>query len=558
MAKIHTLKISNFRGISSFEQVFGISDFVCIIGRGDSGKTTILDAISYVLNPNWNLTIRDTDFHNCDVAKPIEIEVSLYDLPKKLIQESKFGLYIRGLDKTDETIKDEIEDDLEIVLTLKLIVEKSLQPKWFIINGRQDPIEISSSERSLLNMFQISDYLDNHFSWDRRSPLKALFKLDDEESSITDVLTDSMRNVKKELDKKDFKEFENVLKKITNSSKTFGIDISKVSTNLDLKNISLSEGRFSLYDENVPFRLKGKGSKRLISIAIQAELAKLGGIVLIDEIEQGLEPDRAQHLAKTLKIENKGQIFITTHSRDVIVELDVDNLYKIIKNESEFRKLKDSMQGTVRKNPEAFFSNKVIVCEGATEVGFCKALNNKRLIDGEDNISLKGVRLVDGTGSTFINYCKDFVECGYEVCAFCDSDEININSKKKELENIGVKIIDCEDGNALENQLFKELPWEAIQEMVFYAIELKSEKSINDSVEAKFNELYENDVYPWIIAESPEMRDVLGKVALTKEWFKRVDHGNKIGAILFNHLDKIGETHIGKQVAELSNWIDNV
>ncbi|WP_445956251.1 ATP-dependent nuclease [Yeosuana sp.] len=558
MAKIHTLKINNFRGIDIFEQAFGSNDFVCIIGRGDSGKSTVLDAISYVLNPNWNLTIKDTDFHNCDVSKPIEIEASLYDLPKKLIQESKFGLYIRGLDKTDDTIKDEIEDENEIVLTLKLVVEKTLQPKWYIVNNRQDPIEISSSERSHLNMFQISDYIDNHFSWDKRSPLKALFKLDDEESSITDVLIESMRNVKKELDKKDFNEFENVLKKIIASSKIFGIDISKVSTNLDLKNIALSEGRFSLYDDNVPFRLKGKGSKRLISIAIQTELAKSGGIVLIDEIEQGLEPDRAQHLAKTLKLGNTGQIFITTHSRDVIVELDVANLYKIIKNEKNLRKLKDSMQGTVRKNPEAFFSDKVIVCEGATEVGFCRSLNNKRLLDGKDNISLKGVRLVDGTGSEFINYCKDFVECGYEVCAFCDSDDSNINDKKQELKDIGVTIIDCENENAIENQLFKELPWEAIQQMVFYAIELKSQSSIQDSVKAKFIELYKELDYPWIIAESAEMREVLGKVALKKEWFKRVDHGEKIGSILFNHIDAINETHIGKQVAKLSNWIDNV
>lgn len=96
MAKIHTLKINNFRGIDSFEQVFGLNDFVCIIGRGDSGKSTILEAISYVLNPNWNLTIKDTDFHNCNVSTPIEIEVSLYDLPKKLIQESKLDYTYGG------------------------------------------------------------------------------------------------------------------------------------------------------------------------------------------------------------------------------------------------------------------------------------------------------------------------------------------------------------------------------------------------------------------------------------------------------------------------------
>ena len=70
--------------------------------------------------------------------------------------------------------------------------------------------------------------------------------------------------------------------------------------------------------------MRGKGTKRLLSIAIQLELAKRGGIILIDELEQGLEPDRAKFLAKCLKDRGEGQVFITTHSSNVIVELDFD------------------------------------------------------------------------------------------------------------------------------------------------------------------------------------------------------------------------------------------
>jgi putative ATP-dependent endonuclease of OLD family len=122
MAKIHSLKISNFRGIQKLEQVFGITDFICLIGRGDSGKTTILEAISAVLSPSWNLTFYDTDFFNGDIEVPIEIEVSMYDLPKDLIQENKYGLFIRGLDKSTDIIFDDVLDDHETILTLKLIV----------------------------------------------------------------------------------------------------------------------------------------------------------------------------------------------------------------------------------------------------------------------------------------------------------------------------------------------------------------------------------------------------------------------------------------------------
>ena len=122
MAKIHTLKILNYKGLKKFEQVFGITDFVCLIGRGDSGKTTILEAISAVLSPNWNLTFYDTDFFNGDITNPIEIEVSLYDLPTTLIQESRFGLYIRGLDLSTGLIHDEIEDSHVTILTIKVTI----------------------------------------------------------------------------------------------------------------------------------------------------------------------------------------------------------------------------------------------------------------------------------------------------------------------------------------------------------------------------------------------------------------------------------------------------
>ena len=98
MAKIYSLSIKNFRGINEFHQVFN-SDLICLIGRGDSGKSTILEAISYVLSASWNHSFFDNDFHNCNTNSAIIIEATLKDLPPDLIREDKFGLYLRGLDR---------------------------------------------------------------------------------------------------------------------------------------------------------------------------------------------------------------------------------------------------------------------------------------------------------------------------------------------------------------------------------------------------------------------------------------------------------------------------
>lgn len=67
MAKIIHLDIKNYRGIKHLPLEFKADqNLICFVGRGDCGKTTILEAISSVLSPSWNLNFYDTDFYNCD------------------------------------------------------------------------------------------------------------------------------------------------------------------------------------------------------------------------------------------------------------------------------------------------------------------------------------------------------------------------------------------------------------------------------------------------------------------------------------------------------------
>ena len=74
MSHIHRLIIYNYRGIKHLDCDFGDENLIILIGRGDSGKTTILNAIHAVLSPSWNMTFNDLDFHEQDLSKPIIIE----------------------------------------------------------------------------------------------------------------------------------------------------------------------------------------------------------------------------------------------------------------------------------------------------------------------------------------------------------------------------------------------------------------------------------------------------------------------------------------------------
>jgi putative ATP-dependent endonuclease of the OLD family len=567
MPYIHSLSVRNYRGIKSFHHVFGESKFICLIGRGDSGKSTILEAIANVLSPSWNLSFHDNDFYNCETENPIEIEAILAGLPDSIINESKFGLYIRGIDKNTGLIHDDIETGHCKCLTIQLKIKKDLEPSWCVINGRTtEPVPFSANDRAKLNAFAVSDYVDRHFSWTKGNPLYYLLKkeehVDEEEDNI---MIDALREAKNTIDGHAFKQFDGVISKVKTSAAQLGVKIDNASTTIDFKDISIKDGRVCLHDENIPFRLKGKGSKRLLSIAIQIAVADAGGIVLIDEIEQGLEPDRVQHLVNTLKRKNKGQVFITTHSRDAVVELECHDLLLFSKAKNKLINFEKELQDCLRASPEVFFARKVIVCEGPTEIGICRALNTYRIKDKpEANFSYLGVRLANGVGDNCIKYSEKFNEVTFPTCLFCDSDKEAINEKKQNLISKGIKVIDWDDNDCLEVAICKDLNFECLKGVLHLASDLKKEdqgidenaaiKSIWDGVKTKFGKDCPEKLTEE--ADSPQLRKAIGLAAKSGSWFKTQTKAENLGDIIFKHFDNLSDNKLKNQLTELSNWID--
>ncbi|MBN9483137.1 MAG: hypothetical protein BGO70_01030 [Bacteroidetes bacterium 43-93] len=569
MAKIHSLQIQNFRGIKKFDQTFGQSDIVCLIGRGDSGKSTILEAISHVLSPQWNISIQDSDFTDCDTKTPIQIQVTLREVSGKLIQDDKFGLYLRGI--TNNAVIDSVDEAEEIALTIRLRINKDLEPQWFVFNEQQGEVHISAADRSRLNVFMVSDYVDRHFSWNKGNPLYSLLKQNESEGvDEEDVIINALREAKSKIDSHSFPELDTALQKVIVSAKTFGIDISKVANTIDFKDILVKEGKVSLHDTKVPFRLKGKGSKRLLSIAIQTSLAEQRGIILIDEIEQGLEPDRVQHLVATLKKNNFGQIFLTTHSQDVLVELSTSDLFLMRQGASMLKTFSTDLQGLLRGNPTSFFANKIIVCEGATEIGICRALNAFKIEKGQSNAAYQGVRFADGKGSQGVVYTDGFYDSGFSTCLFCDSDlkkdNQDVNKNKDRLSKKGIKLVDWDSGDCLETAVFKYLPFDAMSDVLACATAFKEaeeggdltihKKAIWEGIAAKFG----RECPSTFTAEtdSPALRAAMAKAATAKNksWFKSQSKGNELGKIIFKHWDAISDNKLKHQLNELSKFID--
>lgn len=574
MAKLHHIKIQHFRGIDNFEQIFA-NGIMCIIGRGDSGKSTILEAISYVFSQSWSLHLNDSDFYGCNTTIPIIIEGTVVEIPDDLIV--KFNNHLRGIDKEGRLIDDmeseeASDNNVKTALTIQLKVTKDLEPSWSVVSYHGvEQIPIKANDRGKLNVFAVTDYTDKHFSLNKGNPLYSLYKqlngtaVIDEENRVLDVI----REAKEAFDNSVGVKFDSVIDKIKKEAEMLGVSLKELNAMLDHRDIAISENKVSIHEEGIPFRLKGKGSKRLLSLAIQLAMTQPSGVILIDEIEQGLEPDRVQHLVNELAKLTERQVIITTHSSNVAVELTSSSMYIMKKNAHQLLQVGKGLQDCIRKNPEAFFAKKIVICEGATEIGICRALNDYRMTLGLPSAACEGVRFVDGTGNAMKHYVEEFVSLGYPTALFCDSDPEGkeINDLKPSFKEKGVEVIDCEEGFSIEGQVFKDLPWEIVKELVnlYFILRVENEKSsdllqANKDVFSMINarlstrQEWKED---WYEEESNDLREALYKAAGNKSWFKRIDLGQKMGKCILDHYDELPtESRVKVELDSISRWIN--
>lgn len=567
MAHLYKLAIHHFRGIKDLEVTFGNTKFVAIIGRGDSGKTTILKAIASVLSPNWNLSFNDWDFYQCKTDEPIVIEAVVKDLPDELIKQGKFGLCL-GLIKEDGSITYDFEDmpeaeleKCEKMITIRLKVTDNLEPRWTVISGPALDVEteISGFDRAKLKMFQVSDYIDNHFSYSKGSPLYSLLRQDmDDKNTPGEKILAMVRDAYAAIQRNNtFKEFDKVKETIVTLAKGVGLNITELNTLVEFKENAYSESNITLHSNNVPYRLHGKGSKRLLSIAIQKGLVEDGGIVLIDELEQGLEPDRSRNLARLLKQTEKGQVFVTTHSREVIAEVDATSLFMLHEDGGGFETFCKSYQGMLRRIPECVLAKRVICCEGATELGIVRAIDEYLQEKRGFGLAAHGIVYVDCKGGDqFYRDAIRLTKKRIDACVLADDDvENDLERVQKDAAKNNVQGIICDKGKAIEQMLFSYLPWEVIGDMLRHSEEAMGKQNVYPILTYNDAESIEaiKDV-----AEQFRVREECSKRAGEKRWFKRIDHGEFVGRVWFECIDKIAaDSGLKREYDELMDWIEN-
>ncbi|MCC7169394.1 MAG: ATP-binding protein, partial [Planctomycetes bacterium] len=367
------VEIERFRGIKSLDWIVN-GKVVCLIGPGDSTKTTILDAIELALSPRWSIPFDDTDFFGADTTLSLSITVTIGDLPAELLSNRKFGHHTRGW-LAPESLHDEPQEGDEVVLSIRLSVSSSLEPTWAVVNGRDtEGVRIGAEDREKLGCMRLGEDLDRHFSWARGS---VVAQLTGKGTSIAGVLAEAARAARDAVAKNappQLKPFNDAAAMAQRLGGSLGVQPrATYQARLDTTGVSLGSSGLSLHEGDIPVRRAGAGTRRLLAVAIQRDLAKTGGLTLIDEVEHGLEPHRLRHLLRELRDGeggNKGHVVMTTHAPIALGELDAMELriVRCVAGVTTVQLVGSLLQPIVRKSAEAFLARKVVVCEGKTEL----------------------------------------------------------------------------------------------------------------------------------------------------------------------------------------------
>lgn len=544
-----------------------------LIGSGDSGKSTILDGIDLALSSRWNPQLSDNDFYKADTSEIVLIEVTVGALPSSLVTDRKYGMDLRGVSPLGEVHDEPAMGDQE-VLTIRFTIGADLEPGWFVVTDRQsEPKAISAKDRGLFGTARIDENPQAHFSWSRGS---ALLSLTEDAAQVPTILAEAQRRMRASVGQLQT----GALAAAVTAAKAAAADVGagptadNLSAALNLDAVAARGSGLALHDQVIPLQRSGRATQRLVAMAIQQSAVTDGSITLVDEIEAGLEPFRLRHLLRHLTVGTevpdgteegtRGQVILTTHSPAVLEELPANAIHLVRRNAGgkvSVAQIPESLQAVLRAIPESFLGRKVLVCEGKTELGMCRAMERQWSIDFGRGRPLAhvGVVLALGGGQETGMRAQAFRNLGFDVAVIADSDK-PLSPTSEVLSGQGVTVRTWDGEVSTERRICTDVPLAMLQQVVDVAIEDRGLEAVRDALGAIAKvQIFGESIEEWLGAgrsTEPELRATIADAATSKKnpWFKRTDLGESIGRVLTDGWASIQETDLAKKLSDIGEW----
>jgi hypothetical protein len=571
--QIRQLKVTNFRGIAALDWSPALP-FCCLIGPGDSGKSTVLDAIEAALSSRW-FAFSEADFIGGDTTKAIQIEATVGELSRALKSDERFGLYIRGWTPAG-AIRDEADDGDEPVLTVRLTVDATLEPAWEVYCDRIDDARtLSNRDRAIFGLVRLAGEDARHLAWGQGSVLSRLTGDSDEAASRLALAYKAARDSAK------LGEIEALMTAATAAqgyAKGMGAYVEGAyGPGLELGRGGLSSGSIALHDAGVPLRLAGLGTKRLATLAIQKSAISEGAIVLVDEIEHGLEPHRIMGAISQLRRDQTaavearravGQTILTTHSEVALGEAGAAALF-VCRTSRPARvttvvkpAAPDPIHALMRFNPRALFARRILISEGMTEVGLLNGIREFWPPRHEGMpFEHKGASIADGNGSQTVAMALGLSGLGYTVAIYRDSDVPLPPDSLAAAAGAAIPIFEYGGMLDVEHALFSAANDAQVQSLIVYARAEKGEGKINDNLLPALDldrDTIAGDFNVWELLSEHDAEALRARVAgvfVAKKWFKDQRIGRGLGPIAWDIAVSNPESPLAVTLAAAEGWL---
>jgi putative ATP-dependent endonuclease of OLD family len=430
---LRRITILRYRGIETLEW-YPNPGLNCLIGPGDSGKSTILAAIALLLTPNPSPQISEYDFFKRHVNAEFEIAAVLAGIDDAIIDGLRVPALWGWKGRALFPLPD--EGDAEPVLHVRVVGTPQLEVRHEILRPSGEPKHFSAALRQKLVLSRVSG--EDRAVRELRLGHGSLLGRHLGEVDLRVALTAAIANASANLQMP-----ESAMGQIETLRAVFAAEGLPEDLRLGLvpptgapilAMVSLLDGVEPT--EAIPLAFAGAGTRQAALFALTIALMDEGPLVIVDEPESGLEPYRQRMLITRLRdvVGSTGQAFLSTHAPSIIGSIDKTELWRLVKGRNPLSLGDTLIEDLILRAPDAFLSRLPVLCEGDTEAGFLGViLEEFARRAGVPGINALGIRLVADEGQPrVLDRVKAVLNLGMRCGVFVDA-ELTHTGKREEL-----------------------------------------------------------------------------------------------------------------------------
>jgi putative ATP-dependent endonuclease of OLD family len=463
--QIRQIRIRRYRGIEDFswKPRAGVN---CLIGPGDSFKSTVLAAISLLLAPYPLGPCSEFDFHRRRLADGFEIEAYIGGLDLAALgmdqrQPPLFGWHNDHPVPLPEgaaepVLRCRVRGTPDLELVYELPIEGMDQPPPFTSALRRKLMlaRLAGEERAARDLrLGAGSLLDRHLKTsDMRGSVHAAIANATADMAIPQASQDALAAIQHTF-------------AIAGLPTDLGLGLVPTQGNALVGMVALVSG--PTVTEAVPITHSGSGTRQLALISLSLALVGGAPILVIDEPERGLEPYRQRALAKQLSelAGRDGQIFLSTHSPVILSALPPGSVWRMRRSQEPIFFDGPQLTRVLSVDPEAFFCPMPILCEGVTEMGVLDELLPPAL---NKELDACGIHLVDGGGQpNILALAETFIQSGILFGAVLDN-EARYSGRRAAIEGRPCALV-WQDAVNIEDAICKWMPLDRLFDLLPYA-----------------------------------------------------------------------------------------